>query len=54
MTEDEQLAMAIQESLKDNPGDAANFQGTASTLNQNVTASFGDSQGNEVTPSDNF
>ena len=54
MTEEQQLELAIQESLKHNHGDAAKFQGTASTLNQNVTTSFSDSQDNEVTPSYNF
>ena len=54
MTEEQQLELAIQESLKHNHGDAAKFQGTASTLNQNVTTSSSDSRGNEVTPSHNF
>ena len=54
MTEEQQLELAIQESLKDNHGDAAKFQGTTSTFNQNVTTSFSDSQGNEVTSSHNI
>ena len=50
MTEEQQLELAIQESLKHNHGDAGKFQGTTSTLNQNVTTSSSDSRDNEVTP----